>query len=106
REAFHGIDSRVEFGNRFESGDIVDLLVDPAELGLWIAPSGEGDDRRMRQVGIAQTRGQIERADDLRHADTRAAASTGEAVRHVRRRRLAVPMAALAPGAPPYLGQR
>src|SRR5438046_6742445 len=37
----------------------------------------------MREVGVTQARGEVERADHLRHADTGATRRTGTAVRHV-----------------------
>src|SRR5262245_13026270 len=39
----------------------------------------------MREVGVAQARGEVERADHLCHADTGATRRTGVAVSHVRR---------------------
>jgi hypothetical protein len=54
-----------------ERGDVVDFLVDLAELGLRITAAGHGDDRRMGEPGIAQSGREIERADHLRHADAR-----------------------------------
>ena len=50
---------------------VVDLLVDLAELGVGVASAGHGDHRRVRQVGITQTSGQVEGADHLGHADAR-----------------------------------
>ena len=82
-DALDGVDGGVELGHRLEGRHVVDLLVDLAELGLRIASAGEGDDRRMRQPRVAQAGGEIERADDLRHADAGLAGGARIAVGHI-----------------------
>jgi len=39
------VDRSVELGHGLEGRHVVHFLVDPAELGLGIAPTGEGDHR-------------------------------------------------------------
>src|SRR2546422_7085359 len=68
-----------------------------AEFSLGIAAAGERDNRRMRKVGVSQARGEVERADHLRHADAGATRGTGIAVRHVRCGFFAVAVDALDP---------
>ena len=82
-EARHVVDGGVELGDRLERRHVVDLLIDLAELGRRLATPGESDHRRVGEVGVPQARGQIERADHLRHADARLAGGAGVAVRHV-----------------------
>ena len=68
-KARHVVDGGVQLGHRLERRHVVDFLIDLAELGLRIATAGHGDDRRMREIRIAQAGSEIERADHLRHAD-------------------------------------
>ena len=48
-----GIDRGVHLGHGLEGGDVVDLLIHLAELGVRIPPSGEGDDRGVGEEGVA-----------------------------------------------------
>ena len=89
-KAGHVVDRGVPLGHRLERRHVVDLLIDLPELGLRLAAAGEGDHRRMREPGVAQAGGEIERADHLRHADAGLAGGAGVAVGHVGRGRLAV----------------
>ena len=102
-EARDVVDRGVEFGHRLERRHVVDLLIDLAEFRFRLAAAGHGDDRRMREPGVAQAGGEIERADDLRHADAGSAGSARIAVRHVGRGFLAVHMQPLDIGAPLHL---
>ena len=99
------VDGGVELGHRLEGRHVVDLLVDFAELGLRIAPAGEGNHRRMRQICVAQARGDVERADHLRHANARLAGGARITVRHVDGRFLAVAVHPGYFGAPLHLGE-
>ena len=99
------VDGGVELGHRLEGRHVVDFLIDLAELGLRIAPAGEGDHRRMRQISVAQAGGEIERADHLRHADAGLAGGARVAVGHVGGGFLAVAMHAGDLGAPLHLGE-
>ena len=99
------VDGGIELGHRLERRHVVDFLVDLAELGLGIAAAGDGDDRRMREVGVAQARGQIERADHLRHADARLAGGARITVRHVGGRLFAVAVNARDRRAALHLGE-
>jgi hypothetical protein len=101
----HRIDRGVPLRHRLERRHVVDLLVDLAEFGLRIAAAGHGDHRRMREVGVAQARGEVERADNLRHADAGPAAGARVAVGHVRRSLLAVTVDALDLRAALHLGE-
>jgi len=56
-----------------ERRHVVHLLVHLAEFCFRVAPAGECDHRRMREVRVAQAGGEVERADHLRHADARPA---------------------------------
>src|SRR5207245_9834546 len=85
REALDGVHRGVPLRHRLERRHVVDLLVHLAELGLRVAPAGEGDDRRVREPGVAQPGGEVQRADYLRHASTRLAGIARAAVCHVRR---------------------
>jgi hypothetical protein len=105
-KALHRADRGVELRNRRERRDVVDLLVDLAELGLRIAPAGERDHRRVREIRVAQPRREVERTDDLRHADPGPSRRARVAVGHVRRGLLAVRVDALDAGAPLHLGER
>ena len=82
-KARHVVDGGIELGHRLERRQVVDLLVDLAELGLGLAPAGECDHRRMGEPGIAQAGRQIERADHLRHADAGPSRCARIAVRHI-----------------------
>ena len=104
-EARDVVDGGVELGHRLERRHVVDLLVDLAELGLGVAAAGHGDDRRMRQPGVAQAGGEIERADHLRHADAGLARRARVAVGHVGGGFLAVGMDARDRGAPLHLDE-
>ena len=104
-EARHVVDGGVELGYRLERRDVVDLLIDLAELGLRVAPAGHGDHRRVREPGVAQSGSEIEGADHLRGADTGLARRAGIAVGHVGRGLLAVDMQALDVGAPLHHGE-
>ena len=77
------VDRGVELGHRLERRHVVDLLIDLAELGLRLAPAGHGDHRRVRQPGVAQAGGEVERADHLRRADAGLAGGARIAVGHV-----------------------
>ena len=90
REARDIVDGRVHLRHRLERRHIVDFLIDLAELGLGIAAAGEGDHRRMRQPGIAQSGREVQRADHLRHADAGFAGCARVAVSHVGGGRLRV----------------
>ncbi len=79
------VDGGIELGHRLECRHVIDLLIDLAEFRLRLAPAGERDHRRMREPGIAQAGGEIERADHLRHADAGLAGSARIAVRHIGR---------------------
>ena len=59
----------------------------------------------MRQIGVAQAGGEIERADHLRHADAGLAGGARIAVGHVGGGLLAVTMHARDLGAPLHLGE-
>ena len=72
-EARHLVHRRVELRHLLERRHIVQILVRLAELGMRVAPTGHGDDRRVGEPGVAQAGGEVERADHLRHADTGAA---------------------------------
>src|SRR5205807_1691060 len=91
--------------HRLERRHVVDLLVDLAEFGFRISPSGKRNHRRMREIRIAQTGGQIERADDLRHAHAGLAARARIAVRHISGGLLAVAMDARDLRAALHLGE-
>ena len=86
------VDGDVHLRHRLERRHIVDLLINLAELGLRVAPARHRDHRGMRQIGIAQARGEIECTDHLRHADARLAGGARIAVSHVRRGFFAVTM--------------
>ena len=103
--ARHLVDGGVELGHRLERRHVVDFLIDLAELGFRIAPAGERDHRRMRQISVAQAGGEIERADHLRHADARLAGGARIAVGHVGGGFLAVAVHARDLGAPLHLGE-
>ena len=82
-KALHRVDGGVELRHRLESGEVVDLLVDAAKLGVRLAAPRHGDDRGVGEVGVPQAGGEVEGADDLGHADPRTAAGAGVAVGHV-----------------------
>ena len=103
--ARHLVDGGVELGHRLERRHVVDFLIDLAELGFRIAPAGHRDHRRMRQIGVAQAGGEIERADHLRHADAGLAGGARIAVGHIGGGFLAVTMHARDLGAPLHLGE-
>ena len=92
RDARHVVDGDVHLGHRLERRHVVDFLVDLAEFRLRIAPARHRDDRRMREIRVAQTRREIERTDHLRHADAGLARRARIAVGHVGGRFLAMTM--------------
>ncbi len=98
-EARDVVDGGVELGDRLERRHVVDLLVDLAELGLGVAPAGQGDHRRMGKPGVAQAGGKVERADHLRGADAGLAGRARITIRHVGRGLLAMHMQPLDVGA-------
>ena len=104
-KARHVVDRGVPLGHRLERRHVVDLLVDLPELGLRLAAAGERDHRRVREPCVAQSGGEIERADHLRHADAGLARGAGVAVRHVGRGRLAVDVQPLDLGARLHHGE-
>ena len=106
REALDGVHRGVPLRHRLERRHVVDLLVDLAELGLRVAPAGEGDHRRVREPGVAQPGGQVQRADDLCHAYAGLAASARIAVGHVSRGFFAVGVDAADRGAALHLRER
>jgi len=79
------VDRGVELGHRLEGRHVVDFLIDPAKFRFRIAASGKRNHRRVREVRVAQARGEIERTDHLRHADSRPARGARVAVGHVGR---------------------
>ena len=81
------------------------FLIDLAELGLRLAPAGHGDHRRVREPGVAQTGGEVERADHLRRADAGLAGGARIAIGHVGRRLLAMHVQALDVGAGLHHGE-
>jgi hypothetical protein len=103
--ARHVVDGDVHFCHRFERGDVVNLLIDLAKFCLRIAPAGHRDDRRMRQIGIAQAGREIESPDHLRHADAGLAARARIAIGHVSRRFFAMAMHARDLGPPLHFGK-
>jgi hypothetical protein len=105
RRAGDVVDGGVELGHRLEGRDVVDLLIDLAELGLRIAAAGDGDDRRMRQIRVTQAGGEVERADHLRHADAGLAGSARITVGHVGGGFLAVAVDARDRRTPLHLGE-
>ena len=104
-KARHVVDGGVELGHRLERRHVVDLLIDFAEFGLRLAAAGHGDDRRMREPGVAQAGGEIERADHLRHADAGLARGARVAVGHIGGGLLAVHVQPLDVGAAFHLGE-
>ena len=99
------VNGDVHLGHRLKGRHVVDFLVDPAELSLGIASAGHGDHGRMRQVGVAQARGEIESADDLRHADAGFAGGAGVAIGHICRGFLTVAVDTRDIRAPLHLGE-
>ena len=93
------IDGGVELGHRLECRHVVDLLIDLAELALRFTPAGHGDDGRMRERGIAQAGGEVERADHLRHGDAGPPAGASVPICHVGCRLFAVHVQPLDVGA-------
>ena len=79
----HVVDGGVHLGDRLERRDVVDFLIELAEFRFRIATARHSDHRRMREEGIAQTGGEIERADHLRHADAGLARRPRIAVGHI-----------------------
>ena len=94
------VDRGIELGHRLERRQVVDLLIDLAELGPRIAPAGHRDHRRVREPGIAQPGGQVECTDHLRRTYSRLARGARIAVGHVGCGLFAVNMQALDAGAP------
>ena len=99
------VDGGVHLGHRLERRHVVDFLIDLAELGLGVAAAGHGDDRRMREKGVAQAGGEIERADHLRHADAGLAGGARITVGHIGGGFLAVAMHARDLGAALHFGE-
>ena len=83
RKARDVIHRSVELRHRLEGGNVVHFLINLSELGLGHAPAREGQDGGFRQIGIPQARREVQRTDDLRHADAGLLARAGVAVRHV-----------------------
>jgi len=92
------IDGGVELGDGVEGRQVIDLLVDPPELGTGVPATGEGDHRRMSEMGIAQPGGEVLGADYLGHANARPSGGAGVTVGHVGGRFLPVGPDALDPG--------
>ena len=93
------VDGGVELGHWLKRRQVIDLLIDLAELGLRLAPASHGDDRRMREPSVAQTGREVKRPDHLRRADAGLAGRARVAVGHIGRSLLAVHVQALDLGA-------
>jgi hypothetical protein len=105
RKARDVVDRGVELGHRLERRHVVDLLIDFAKLCFRFAASGHRDHRRMREPGIAQSRGKIECADHLRHADAGLARSARVAIGHIGGGFLAMHVQPLDVGAALHFGE-
>ena len=77
------VDGGVELGHRLEGRHVVDFLINLAEFGFRIAAARKSNHRRMREIGVTQAGGEIERADHLRHANARLAGGARIAVCHI-----------------------
>ena len=87
---FNRIDERVALRHRVEGLDVIDLLVGVTILLDLRQTASKGDDRRAGQVGVLQSRGQVEHPDRLRSAYSDASADPSVAIRHVGSRLLSV----------------
>jgi hypothetical protein len=105
-ESLDGVDGGVPLRHRLERRHVVHFLVHLPELGARLASAGERDHRRVREVRVAQARGEVERADDLRHAHARPPRRARVAVGHVRGGLLAVRVDPPDARAPLHLGER
>ena len=83
RETVRIVYCGVELGDRFKRWHVVNLLIDMAKFGFGKAPAGKCNYRRVCEKGLPETRRDIERPNDLRHADGRPAGRAGKPIRHV-----------------------
>ncbi len=65
RNPLDTLDGDVHLGYRFEGRDVVDFLIDLAKLGLRVSAPGESDDRRVGEIGVAQSGCQVQSAHHL-----------------------------------------
>ena len=80
------LDSRTRLGDRRKQAEVVDFLigVSPGGFGAGVSGStGDGDDWRAAQVGVAESCGEIGGTDALSQSDAGLALGSSESVGHV-----------------------
>ena len=72
------------FCDRAKRALVIDFLIRMPMLVDLRLPSGNGDHRRAREIGVLQARREVGRADRLGHANAGASTDAGVRIRHVR----------------------
>ena len=83
RNLFDVVDTAVEFGHRVKQRAVINLLIGVAILEGCDMATGDGDHRRMTEVGVLHAGGEIGRPHRLRHADAGPAGDARITVGHV-----------------------